>query len=191
MGLQVRILPREQKKSKIKNQKAKIKRQKAKGKKQKKMATKTKTPPTYGDNLPITGYQIKEIRKNCNFQEDIKEEWVQWVTGDVNQTSLKSLTQSQAVRILKAQTGQEMPKNDNWGLFDKNNKQHLTILAQMRTAQWTVPNEKYGEIPDLERLSDFLKSDKSPVKKPLKQMEFFELSKIIEALKGIVKSKYK
>lgn len=155
----------------------------------------TKTPPVYGDDLPITAYQIKEIRKNCNFQEDIKEEWVQWVTGDVARTSLKSLTQKQAVKILKQQTGVETlhcnVSKDNWALFDKTNTQHRTILAQMRTSQWVVPHDKHGEVPDLERLSNWLKSDKSPVKKPLKQMESWELSKTIEALKGIVKSKYK
>jgi len=153
--------------------------------------TKTKTPPIYGDDLPITAFQIKEIRKNTNYQEALKEEWVQWVTGDVNRTSLKSLTQAQAVRIICQQTGQEPPKGDNWGLFDKENKQHLTILAQMRTAQWVTPNDKHGEVPDLERLSEFLKSDKSPINKPLKKMEPPELSKVIEAFKGIVKSIYK
>ena len=153
-------------------------------------ATKTKSPTVYGDDLPITAYQIKEIRKNSNFQEDIKEEWVQWVTGDVSRTSLKSLTQAQAVRIIKAQTGAE-PQEDNWGLFDKNNKQHLTVLAQMRTAQWVVPSDKYGEVPDLERLSNWLKGSLSPINKPLKKMEPWEVSKIIEAMKGIVKSIYK
>lgn len=160
--------------------------------------TKSKPAPVYGDDLPITAYQIKEIRKNANFQEDIKEEWVQWVTGDVARTSLKSLTQAQAVRIISQQTGAQVVTEggrtqgkSNWGLFDKENKKHLTILAQMRTAQWVVPNEKYGEVPDLERLSDFLKSEKSPINKPLKQMEPWEVSKIIEAFKGIVKSKYK
>lgn len=153
-------------------------------------ATKTKAPPIYGDDLPITAHQIKEIRKNSNFQEDIKEEWVQWVTGDVNQTSLKSLNQAQAVRILKAQTGAE-PQADNWGLFDKDNKQHLTLLAYMRTAQWTTQNGKHGEVADIDRLSDWLKSDKSPVRKPLKKMQPWEVSKIIEAFKGIVNSKFK
>lgn len=154
-------------------------------------ATKTKAPPVYGDNLPITAFQIKEIRKNANFKEDIKEEWVQWVTGDVNRTSLKSLTQAEAVRIICQQTGQEPPKGDNWGLFDKENKQHLTLLAYMRTAQWTTSNGKHGEVADIERLSEFLKSDKSPVNKPLKKMQPWEVSKVIEAFKGIVKSKYK
>ena len=79
----------------------------------------------------------------------------------------------------------------NWGLFDKNNQQHKTLLSLLRQAQWTIPNERWGEVADLPRLSDFLKSDKSPIKKPLKKMEPWEVSKIIEALKGIVKSKYK
>lgn len=158
-------------------------------------ATKTKAPPVYGDDLPITAYQIKVIRKNSNFQEDIKEEWVQWVTGDVARTSLKSLTQAQAVRILKAQTGSTEAINrvstDNWGLFDKDNRQHLTLLAYMRTAQWTTPNGKHGEVADIDRLSDWLKTDKSPVRKPLKKMQKWEVSKIIEAFKGIVNSKFK
>ena len=162
--------------------------------------TKTKSPAVYGDDLPITAFQIKAIRKNCNFQEDIKEEWVQWVTGDVGRTSLKSLTQADAVKILRQQTGSDSPNRvlnpvrvgaDNWGLFDKGNKQHLTILAQMRTAQWVVPSDKYGKVPDLERLSEFLKSEKSPINKPLKQMQPWEVSKIIEAFKGIVNSKFK
>ena len=79
----------------------------------------------------------------------------------------------------------------NWGLFDKENQQHKTILSLLRQAQWVVKNEKWGEVPDINRLSEFLKSDKSPVNKPLKKMEPSEVSKIIEALKGIVKSKYK
>ena len=79
----------------------------------------------------------------------------------------------------------------NWGLFDKNNQQHKTLLSLLRQAQWTIPNERWGEVADLPRLSDFLKSDKSPIKKPLKKMEPWEVSKIIEAFKGIVNSKYK
>ena len=153
--------------------------------------TKTKTQPNPTNG--ITKFQINRIMQNCQYNVEIKNEWVQWATGDVNRTSLRSITHDQAIKILLQQTG-ATPLNespDNWGLFDKNNKQHLTILAQMRTAQWVVPNDKYGEVPDLERLSEFLKSDKSPIKKPLKQMQPWEVSKIIEAMKGIVKSIYK
>ncbi|MBP4139979.1 hypothetical protein [Flavobacterium geliluteum] len=160
--------------------------------------TKTKPPVIYGDDLPITTHQINTINRNCQWNVGMKEEWVQWVTGDVNRTSLKSLTQAQAVKVIRQQTGephpQPLPKgegSDNWGYFDSKNRQHLTLLAYMRTAQWTTENGKHGEVADIERLSDFLKSDKSPINKPLKNMEPWEVSKIIEAFKGIVKSKYK
>jgi hypothetical protein len=80
---------------------------------------------------------------------------------------------------------------ENWAIFDKANTQHKTILSLLRQAQWVVPHPRHGEVADLERLSVFLKSDKSPIKKPLKSMTTEETSKIIEALKGIIKSKYK
>jgi hypothetical protein len=82
-------------------------------------------------------------------------------------------------------------EQDNWGLFDKNNQQHKTLLSLLRQAQWTIPNEKWGEVADLTRLSDFLKSDNSPIKKPLKKMEPSEVSKIIVAFEGIVNSIFK
>ena len=81
--------------------------------------------------------------------------------------------------------------NGNWALFDKNNKQHLTLLSQLRTAQWTVNHSRHGEVADLARLSDFLKSDKSPINKPLNKMDPTEVSKIIECFKSIVRKKYK
>lgn len=79
----------------------------------------------------------------------------------------------------------------NWAAFDKNNRQHLGVMAQLRTLQWTVPHGRHGEVADLNRLSDFLKSDKSPVRKPLKDMEPDEVSKIIECFKSMVRKKYK
>lgn len=79
----------------------------------------------------------------------------------------------------------------SWALFDKKNNQHKTILSLMRQAQWTVKSDKWGEVADLSRLDHFLKSDKSPVNLPLKKMKPEEVSKIIQAFKGIVKSKYK
>lgn len=151
--------------------------------------TKTPPKPTGG----ITKFQINRIMQNSNYNVDIKDEWVQWVTNDNSRTSLRSITHDQAIKIMHQQTGTKPLQEDvnNWGEFNKDNRQHLTLLAYMRTAQWTVPNEKHGEVADLARLSDWLKSDKSPVSKPLKKMEPWEVSKIIEAFKGIVKSKYK
>lgn len=154
--------------------------------------TATKAPPKYDPKGPITAFQIKRIMANCNYNVDMKNEWVQWATEDVNRTSLKSITQEQAVKIIRQQTGDVKPEADeNWGAFDKDNQQHRAILSHMRTAQWTKQNDKWGEVPDLLRLSDFLKSDKSPINKPLKKMEPWEVSKVIEAFKGIVKSTYK
>ena len=79
----------------------------------------------------------------------------------------------------------------NWGLFDNKNKQHKTILSQLRTLQWVVPSEKHGEVADLNRLSEFLKTDKSPVNKPLKKMDEKELSKMISCFESMVTKKYK
>ena len=78
----------------------------------------------------------------------------------------------------------------NWGVFDKDNTQHRTILSLMRQAQWTK-DWNGREVPDIIRLSDFLHSDKSPVNKALKKMETHELSKIIVALEGIVEWTFK
>lgn len=139
----------------------------------------------YGDDLPITPYQIKRIMKNCAFKEDIKDEYVQWVTGDINRTSLKSITQSQAIQIIKRQEGIEDLPSENWAIFDKNNQQHRYILSVCIQKGWSVKSEKYGEIADQKRLSDWLKSEKSPVRKPLKKMQPIELSKIISALENM------
>lgn len=78
-----------------------------------------------------------------------------------------------------------------WGLFDKDNKKHRTILSQLRTLQWVVPHERWGEVPDINRLSDFLKSDKSPINKPLMDMKPQEVSKIISCFDSIITKHYK
>jgi len=160
------------------------------------MSTKVKPNETIGDHLPILTWQVNRIMKNCQYKDDIKAEWVQWVTGDVKRTSLKSITQAQAKKIIMTQegstpvtTGRDL--SENWATFDKSNQKHRVILSCMYQAQWTVPSDKYGEIPDMERLSNFLKSDRSPVKKPLKDMQPFELEKVIAALNGIIKSIHK
>ncbi|WP_395049429.1 hypothetical protein [Flavobacterium sp.] len=158
-------------------------------------ATKIQPKTTGG----ITPFQIKEIMRNCNYNEDIKEEWVQWVTGDVNRKSLRSITHDEAIRIMHQQTGTSPLSEgclkggvaDNWARFDKTKPRHKVILSLCRQAQWTIANDKHGEVADLGRLSNFLKSDKSPVRKPLMEMTSIEVEKIIQALNGIVKSIYR
>jgi hypothetical protein len=159
--------------------------------------------PIYGPEGPITPFQKKRIMHNCNYQAEIKNEWVQWVTGDTNRTSLSGITQAQAVRIIKKQTGIPLTPEGgttadqcsppleglgeaNWGAFDKNNSQHRYILSILRQANIVVKSEKWGEIPDMSGFFNrFLRSPKSPVKKPLKQMSPTEVSKIITALEGV------
>jgi len=147
---------------------------------------------TATDFIPATAAQKKEIRRNSAWKEDIKEEWVQWVTADNSKTSLNDITFDQANMIIAKQTGQPQmfTTSDNWALFDNKNTKHRRILALARTAQWVVKHPKYGEVADLERISQWLKSERSPVKKPLLKMDVFELSKVIKAFDGIVDSIY-
>jgi hypothetical protein len=84
-------------------------------------------------------------------------------------------------------------RND-WGSFSKTKPEpakRKVLFSLLHTAQWVKPHATRGEVPDLERLSVFLKSDKSPVKKPLKEMSPEEMEKIIKAFKGIVKYTFK
>ena len=143
--------------------------------------------PTYDPEGPITPFQKNRIMQNCNYNLDIKNEWVQWVTGDNNKTSLRNITQAQAVRIIKQQTGSDSSGAvENWGAFDKENAQHRYILSILRTANIVVKSEKWGEVPDTAGwLNRFLQSPKSPIKKPLKKMSPTEVSKIITALENV------
>ena len=68
----------------------------------------------------------------------------------------------------------------------------MAILSLCRQAQWTVSHPRHGEVADLSRLNIWLHSELCPVKKSLMKMDSKkELPKIIKALEGIVKSKYK
>jgi hypothetical protein len=141
---------------------------------------------------PITTKQINRIMHNCGYNTDIKDELVQWVTDDVARTSLRSITAEQANRIIAAQEGSVEPKPDtSWSKFDKSNVKHRKILSLLIQAGWSKEHQKFGNVADLERFASFLKSDKSPVKKPLKKMTILETEKIITALEGIVKSRWK
>lgn len=137
---------------------------------------------------PATKDQKLAIRRNCGFNEEIKCEWVQWVKQDVGKTSLNDLTFEEANTIL-IQQGSSPHKGENWAWFDNENGKHKKVLSLLYEAEW-VKHYKGRKLPDTERLSNFLKSDKSPVKKPLKEMNPFELEKIIKSLENIVKTRW-
>ncbi|EMY3483774.1 hypothetical protein FPG87_12510 [Flavobacterium psychrophilum] len=154
-------------------------------------ATKVKPTETIGDDLPILTFQVNRIMKNCQYQVDIKNEWVQWVTADVNRTSLKSITQAEAKKVIMAQEGSTFVNQpvENWGKFSKSHplySTHQYIFSLCITKEWSIPNDKHGVVIDTYKLSDFLKSKFSPVKKPLMDMTHDELEKLIVALGGVV-----
>lgn len=86
----------------------------------------------------------------------------------------------------KPKANSQQPTAKNYGLFDHKNPQHKRIMANLRTANIVVKSERWGEVADMTGWFDrFLKSPKSPVKKPLKEMTDKEVSKIIVALDGV------
>lgn len=123
--------------------------------------------------------------------KDTKEEWVQWATADVTKTSTNDLTFDQANMILN-QLGLKPHKANNWATFKKDNPKHRRIISMMYQAGWTKNGHKGQEIPDLDRLNNWLQSNKCPVQKPLLEMDDqTEIPKIIKALNGIVKDRWK
>ncbi|AJA67339.1 hypothetical protein MYRA21_0095 [Myroides sp. A21] len=147
--------------------------------------------------MEATKQQKFRIRKNCGFDIGIKEELVQWATSDNNKTSLNDLSYEQAQRILSVQEGgrkyvdgNKEQKTENWGLFDKDNSKHKYILSLLRQLRLTV-EVKGRDVADINKLSKWLKSERSPVQKPLKKMSSIELSKVIGALEGMMKKRYK
>lgn len=86
------------------------------------------------------------------------------------------------------------PKVEFWGVFTKSKPDPVkrsVLFSLMHQANWTKPHSKFGKVPDMDRLSAFLQSDKSPISKNLKDMQPEEMEKLIKAFKGIVKSTWK
>lgn len=77
---------------------------------------------------------------------------------------------------------QKFDYKSNWAVFDSKSKKHKYILSLCIQMGWSAESDRYGEIADLDRLSKWLKSNNSPVRKPLKEMSPLEASKIISAL---------
>jgi hypothetical protein len=143
--------------------------------------------------MKATKYQKQIIYRIASYNKAAKEEWVQWATNDNSKTSTNDLSFDQANAIIEQAgfthiTGKS---EKNWAYFDNGNSRHRRILSLLRQLNWVINSEKHGKIADLNRLSNFLKSDKSPVNRPLQKMNSIEVSKTIAALEGIIKSNYK
>ena len=77
-----------------------------------------------------------------------------------------------------------------WGAFDPKNQQHKYVLSLCQQYGWTRSHPKYGSVADLGRLGKWLRSERSPVRKPLIKMTAQELSTIINAMESMVKKEY-
>ena len=136
--------------------------------------------------MTITKQQIKRVQSAMSSRCTSRFDRLEFISAFLNRNinSTKDLSKIEADELLYfLNTGKT--KNYDWGHFDKQNKQHRTLLSLMYQAEWVIPNERHGEVADLNRLSNFLKSPKCPVNKPLLKMTPKEVSKVIVAFEGI------
>lgn len=133
--------------------------------------------------------QIQTILSNNKLDRDERLVFLsQQTRRDI--TTTKELTKIEADDIIFFLNTGDVDTT-SWGKFYKDNNQHMTLLSRLRTAQWVTNHPVYGEIADLERLHDFLKNGKSPIKKPLRAMDSNEVSKLIFVFDKIIKGTFK
>lgn len=119
-----------------------------------------------------------EIKEN----KELKAAIVHQYTNDWNKTSTKDLTLDQANQLIERFGGKPI-QYENWAFFDVHQASHRTILSLAMQYGWQTYREDKGiYVADLYKLSEWLKSKKSPVNKPIMQMAPQEVSKIIYAL---------
>lgn len=143
--------------------------------------------------IPASKKQKQVIAILVKGDKELKKALVQQITNDESKISTNDLTHAEANEIIYHLGGKPLTY-EQWALFDKNNKQHKTVLSLCMQYGWslTPTTGKSIEIADLFKLSEWLKTgEKCPVNKPLKKMNAKELSKIILALEAMVKWKYR
>lgn len=130
-------------------------------------------------------YLFKLLPEVYKSNRDVRAKLVREYTLSPELTSVSDLSFDQANKIIKRFGGTPV-KYDNWGSFDAKKKSHRLILSLCIQNNWQKWNPHKGVYQaDIIRLSEFLKSPKSPVKKPLKDMSSTEVSKIIVALENM------
>lgn len=140
--------------------------------------------------MNITTDQIKCIHAllpdAIKTDKDQKQFIVTQFTGDLAKRSTKDLSFDQANQMIERFGGTPL-YYDNWAIIDFKNSQHKYIYSLLMQHGWTFYSHKLNRtLADLQRLSEFLKSYRSPVQKKLKAMTKKECSKIITALENIV-----
>ncbi|MBK5213398.1 MAG: hypothetical protein JJE55_07035 [Flavobacteriaceae bacterium] len=134
--------------------------------------------------MTSTADQRRRIHILTGYDPELKAAYVVDITKDPKKTSTKDLTPTQAQSIINKLAM-------NWAAFDKDNPKHLLILSLLMQMGWTRPSERFGEVADLGRFNAFLKSLKSPVRKPLLDMTPAEVSqKLIPCLESMIGKQY-
>lgn len=139
----------------------------------------------------ITKDQVIQLQSICSGKFHNREERLEALSeiSGFELKSVKDLNQVQAADLIYFFNTGKSPDNSSWAIFDKNNTKHRRILAICHTLGWVQEDKPH--FVDLHRLGGWLKSNRSPVQKPLKQMTSPELSKIIKALESITQKQYK
>lgn len=134
----------------------------------------------------ITPKQMKAIYAlmppEIKNDREAKADLVGQYTSKKSHTSTKDLSFAQANRLMKDLGGKAMV--NRWGLFDAKNPAHRYVLSLCMQIGWNVSG-----VADMNKFSTWLQSKRSPVCKPLPDMSSAEVSRIITALEGILKTK--
>lgn len=133
--------------------------------------------------MKTTTHQRKQLYKLFGYNKETEAIHVQQITGDASKKSSADLTLEQAKKLIGNLT-------TYWAYFNKDDQQHKYILSLLRQIGWTKASDRYGIVADMDRLSVFLKSNKSPVPKPLQKMNPEETTKIINCLESMLGKKY-
>jgi len=125
--------------------------------------------------------QRKQLYKLFNYCKETEAVHVAHITNNEAKTA-KELTVFQAQNLLSELV-------TNWAVFNPNNQQHKYIMSLLQQLEWSKPHPKYGQVADMPRLGNFLKSKKSPVPMPLQKMQTKDLSKLISCLESMLLKK--
>lgn len=139
----------------------------------------------------ITKKQIQQLQTICSQRFSDRNERLEFLSNFVGYeiSSTKELTEKQAVEVIRFLNTGQLPDNSFYARFDKNSKQHRTVLSYALQLGWRAENNP--AFADLHRLGTWIISKYSPVRKPLFKMTKAECSKVISALENMIQKKYK
>lgn len=126
--------------------------------------------------------QRKQLYKLFGYCKETEAVHVLEATNNKHDTA-GMLTSLQATNLIKSLC-------TNWAVFNINNQQHKYIMSLLQQLGWVKAHVKYGQIADMNHLSNFLKSKKSPVPMPLQSMSSQQVSKLISCLESMVTKHY-